>query len=157
MGAQVPDLIYWPTARQNRGAGLTLANLSGRYVPPGHFNIYFSRIVPKRVSHLQVQLPPRVDAELGVIEAIVYDNPKRTIREVSGSSVLEKSREQFLSAGERSHPNVHGHVPISPAEASRGRCRISAHKKNVICFPIVTARIATARLALGAPTLQPLS
>jgi len=141
----------------NRTCGLAPAKLSGRYVPPGHYDIDFSRLVPERVSHVQVQLLPRIDAQLGVIEAIVDDNPKRTIREVSGSSVLEKSREQFLSAGERSHPNVHGHVPISPAEASRGRCRISAHKKNVICFPIVTARIATSRLALGAPTLQPLS
>ena len=131
MGAQVPDLIYWPTARQNRGAGLTLANLSGRYVPPGHFNIYFSRIVPKRVSHLQVQLLPSIDTQLGVVEAIVDDNPKRTIRELLWSSVPEKSREQFSSAGERTQPNVHRHVPISPAEASRVPCRISAHKEKV--------------------------
>jgi hypothetical protein len=55
--------------------------------------------VPKRVSHLQVQLPPKIDTQVGVIEAIVDDNPKRTIRELSWSSVLEKSREQFLSAG----------------------------------------------------------
>ena len=75
-------------------------NLFGRCVPPGHYDIDFSGIVPKRVSHLQVQLLPRIDAQLGVIEAIVDDNPKRAIREVSWSSVLEKSREQFLSAGE---------------------------------------------------------
>ena len=116
-----------------QGSGLTLANLS-RCVPPGHYDIDFSRIVPKRVSHLQVQLLPRIDAQLGVIEAIVDDNPKRTIRELLSSSVLEKSREQFSSAGERSQPNVHGHVPISPAEASRVPYRISAHKENVICF-----------------------
>jgi hypothetical protein len=119
----------------NTGAfGLTLANLSGRRVRPWHYDIDFSRIVPKRVSHLQIQLLPRIDAQLGMTEAIVDYNPKRTIREASRSSVLEKSREQFLSPGERGHPNVKGQVPISPAEASRGRCSISVHKKNVIGF-----------------------
>ena len=76
-------------------------NLFGRCVPSGHYDIDFSRIVPKRVSHLQVQLLPSIDAQLGVIEAIVDDNPKRTIRELLGSSVLGKSGEQFPSAGDR--------------------------------------------------------
>jgi hypothetical protein len=115
-------------AKQNRGSGLTRTYPGAAY-PPGHYDIDLSRIVPKRVSHLQVQLLPRIDAQLGVIEAIVDDNPKRTIREVSWSSVLEKSREQFLSTGKRGHPNVNGRVPISPAEVSCS-CRISARKEN---------------------------
>ena len=82
-----------------QGSSLTLVNLSG--VPAGHYDIDFSRIVPKRVSHLQVQLLPSIDAQLGVVEAIVDDNPKRTIRELLGSSVLGKSGEQFPSAGDR--------------------------------------------------------
>jgi hypothetical protein len=50
--------------------GFAGSYLSGRYVPPAPYDIDLSRIVPKRVSHLQVQLLPRVDAQLGVIEAI---------------------------------------------------------------------------------------
>jgi len=53
----------------NRTCGLAPAKLSGRYVPPGHYDIDFSRLVPERVSHVQVQLLPRIDAQLGVIEA----------------------------------------------------------------------------------------
>ena len=113
-----------------QGSGLTQANLS-RCLPPGHYDVDFSGIVPKRVSHLQVQLLPSIDTQLGVVEAIVDDNPKRTIRELLWSSVPEKSREQFSYAGERTQPNVHRHVPISPAEASRVPCRISAHKEKV--------------------------
>jgi hypothetical protein len=123
-------------------------NLCGRCVPPGYYDIDFSRIVPKRVSHLQVQLLPRIDAQLGVIEAIVDDNPKRTIREASWSSVLEKSREQFLSGGEGSHPNVKGHVPISPTEVSRGRCRIELAQNRIFsqrCDPKRTVRDGTVR------------
>ena len=61
-------------------------NPSGRCVPAAHYDIDFSRIVPKRVAHLQVQLLPRIDAQLSVLEAIVDDNPKRTIR---GGVVVE--------------------------------------------------------------------
>ena len=143
-------------ARPNRGSGL-IRTYSDAVLPPRHYDIDLSGIGSKRVSHLQVQLLPRIDAQLGVIEAIVDDNPTGrsgrcrdpvSLKNPVSSSCPPASEVTLTSTGV--YPSVPRRLPADAVVSV-------LIKKNVICFRFVPARIATACLALGAPTLQRIS